>query len=66
VPPRVQCGMACLLIRNVIGYVSCSVEWGLASLFVSYFVKMPEPHGARGAFARESLALQAGPLLGNL
>jgi hypothetical protein len=28
VPPRVQYGMACLLIRNTIGCVSCSVEWG--------------------------------------
>jgi hypothetical protein len=68
VPPRVRYEMACLLIRNVIGCVSCSVEWGLASLFVSYFVtnfvKMPKPHGARGAFVGESLALQAEPLLG--
>jgi hypothetical protein len=28
VPPRVRYGMACLLIRYSIGYVSCSVEWG--------------------------------------
>jgi hypothetical protein len=28
VPPRGQYGMACLLIRYVVGYVSCSVEWG--------------------------------------
>jgi hypothetical protein len=28
VPPRVRYGMACLLIRYAIGYVSCSVEWG--------------------------------------
>jgi hypothetical protein len=28
VPPRVQYGMACLLIRHAIGCVSCSVEWG--------------------------------------
>jgi hypothetical protein len=27
VPPRVHFGTACLLIRNVIGCVSCSVEW---------------------------------------
>jgi hypothetical protein len=27
--------------------------------------EMPEPHGARGAFAGECLALQAGPLMGN-
>jgi hypothetical protein len=63
--PRVRCGMTCLQIRNAIGCVSCSVEWGLASLFMSYFVKTHEPHGARGAFAGESIALQVGPLLGN-
>jgi hypothetical protein len=28
VPPCVRYGMACLLIRYAIGYVSCSVEWG--------------------------------------
>jgi hypothetical protein len=28
VPLRVRYGMACLLIRYAIGYVSCSVEWG--------------------------------------
>jgi hypothetical protein len=28
VPPRVQYGMVCLLIRYAIGCVSCSVEWG--------------------------------------
>jgi hypothetical protein len=28
VPPRVWYGMTCLLIRNTIGCVSCSVEWG--------------------------------------
>jgi fatty-acid desaturase len=30
--------MACLLIRNAIGCVSSSVEWGIASYFVTYFV----------------------------
>jgi hypothetical protein len=63
---HVQYGTACLLIRNAIGCVSCSVEWGLASLFVSYFAKTLESHAARWAFAAESLALQVGPLLGNL
>jgi hypothetical protein len=28
VPPCVRYGMTCLLIRNVISCVSCSVEWG--------------------------------------
>jgi hypothetical protein len=27
VPPRVRYGTTCLLIRNAIGCVSCSVEW---------------------------------------
>jgi hypothetical protein len=36
VPPCVWYGMACLLIRNAIGCVSCSVEWGwLLSLWHS-------------------------------
>jgi hypothetical protein len=39
VPPRVRYGMAYLLTRNAIGGFSCSVEWGLATPFVSYFVK---------------------------
>jgi hypothetical protein len=30
VPPRVWYGTTCLLIRNAIGSMSCSVEWGLA------------------------------------
>jgi hypothetical protein len=38
VPPCVRYAMTCLLIRNAIGCVSCSVEWGLASFFVLYFV----------------------------
>jgi hypothetical protein len=42
VPPRVRYGTTCLLIRYVIGRVSCSVEWGwllsLWSVFVTFFV----------------------------
>jgi hypothetical protein len=38
----------------------------LTTWFLTHFVKTPEPHVARGAFAGESLALQVGPLLGNL
>jgi hypothetical protein len=42
VPPRVQYGKACLLIRYAIGCVSCSVEWGwllsLRSVFVRFCV----------------------------
>jgi hypothetical protein len=42
VPPRVQYGVACLLIMNIIGCVSCSEEWELAWC-------SPNPLGARGA-----------------
>jgi hypothetical protein len=64
VPPCVQYGMACLLIRNAIGCVSCSVEWGCASIFVSYFVICLNHMVQEEPFAGESLALQAGPFVG--
>jgi hypothetical protein len=42
VPPRVQYGTSCLLIRYAIGCVSCSIEWGwilsMWSVFVTFFV----------------------------
>jgi hypothetical protein len=54
VPPRVRYGMACLLIRDVVGSVSCSDEWEIR------VVTRPGSHGARGAMAprlpRETLA----------
>jgi hypothetical protein len=53
VPPRVWYVTTYLLIRNAIGCVSCSVEWGLATLFVSYFMKC------------QKHMVQEGPLLGN-
>jgi hypothetical protein len=31
--PRVQYGTTCLLIRNTIGCVSCSIEWRMAWYF---------------------------------
>jgi hypothetical protein len=34
VPPCVQYGTTCLLIKNAIGCVSCFVEWGLTLYFV--------------------------------
>jgi hypothetical protein len=55
--------MACILIRNTIDCVSCSVEWGLASYFVTYFV-IRLYHKVQEGLLRESLALQAGALLG--
>jgi hypothetical protein len=63
VPPRVQYRMTCLLIRNTIGIVSCSVEWGLASYFVTYFVKRLTHMVQERSFVRETLALQAGPFV---
>jgi hypothetical protein len=57
VPPCVQYGMAYLLVRNVVDCVSCSVEWGLPSFFVSYFVTY---------FVKcLNHKVQEGPLIGN-
>jgi hypothetical protein len=60
VPPRVRYGMTCLLIRNTICSVSCSVEWEMASYFVKCFTHMVQD----GPFVGETLALQAGPFIG--
>jgi hypothetical protein len=66
VPPCVRYGMACLLIRNAIGCVSCSVEWGwhhtLWSVFVIYFVNYLNHMVQEGTFVWETLALQAGTI----
>jgi hypothetical protein len=43
VPSRVRYGMACLLIRDVVGSVPCSDEWEFV------IVTRPGSHGARGA-----------------
>jgi hypothetical protein len=68
VPSHVRYGTTCLLIRNAICCVSCSVEWGLPSFFVSYFVTyfvICLNHMVQeGTFAGESLALQVGPFAG--
>jgi hypothetical protein len=42
VPPRVRYGTACLLIRNVVGSVTCSDEWEI------YVVTHLGSHNARG------------------
>jgi hypothetical protein len=60
VPPRVPYGMACLLIRNAIGCVSCSVKWGMASYYVTYFVNHLNHMVQEGTFVHETLALQEG------
>jgi hypothetical protein len=70
VPPRVRCGMTCLLIRYDIGCVSCSVEWGwhhtLWSYFMIYFMICLNHMVQEGTFVWETLALHAGTVcLGN-
>jgi hypothetical protein len=65
-PPPVRYGMTCLLIRNPIGSVSCSVGWGLASYFVTYFVKRLTHMVQEGPFVGETLALQAGSIVGEI
>jgi hypothetical protein len=42
VPPRVQYGTTCLLIRDVVGSVSCSDEWEIG------IVNRLGSHGTRG------------------
>jgi hypothetical protein len=55
VPPRVWYGMACLLIKDVVGSVPCSDEWEIG--VVTHLCS----HGARGVVVlrlpRETLAL---------
>jgi hypothetical protein len=60
VSPRVWYVMACLLIRNNIGSVSCLNGWGMTSYFVTYFVNHPSHMVQEGTFVWETLALQAG------
>jgi hypothetical protein len=48
VTPRVRYGTTCLLIRYVVGCVSCSVEWD-DSLLCDILCELSEPHGAKGA-----------------
>jgi hypothetical protein len=66
VSPHVRYGMAWLLIRNTIGCVSCSIEWGwhhtLWSFIVTYFVNCLNHMLQKGVFAWETLALQAGTI----
>jgi hypothetical protein len=42
VPPGVRYGMTCLLIRDVVGSVPCSVVWEIG------VVTHPDSHGVRG------------------
>jgi hypothetical protein len=47
VSPRVQFGIACLLIRDVLGSVPCSDEWEIG------VVTHPGSYGARGPWYRD-------------
>jgi hypothetical protein len=58
--PHVWYGMTCLLTRDDIGSVSCSIAWGREQCLAW------DPHGARGAYIGETLALQAGLLVRKL
>jgi hypothetical protein len=60
VPPCVRYGTPCLLIGYAIGCASCSVEWGWRHTLCSYFVNCLNHMVQEGAFAWETLALQAG------
>jgi hypothetical protein len=55
VPPRVQYGTTCLLIRDAVRSVPCSDEWEFG------VVTCPDSHGARGVVVlqlpRKTLAL---------
>jgi hypothetical protein len=53
VPPHIRYLMTCLLIRNIIGCVSCSEEWELAWYFI-------QAHIVQEGHVGETLALQAG------
>jgi hypothetical protein len=59
-PPHVWYGTTCLLIRNTLGSMSFSFEWGLTSYFVSYFVTCLNHIVQEGSFVQETLALQEG------
>jgi hypothetical protein len=71
VPPRVWYGMACLLIRYAIGYVSCSVEWGwllsLWPVFATFFVNCLNHMVQKGPLYAGNLSTASGATLyGNL
>jgi hypothetical protein len=67
VSPRVRCGRGCLLIRNAIGCVSYSVEWGwhhtLLSVFVTYFVNCLNHMVQEGLFCVRNLSTASGDRL---
>jgi hypothetical protein len=64
VPPRVRYETTCLLIRNAIGCVSCSVEWGwllsLWSVFVTFFVICLNHMVQKGPLCARNLSTASG------
>jgi hypothetical protein len=64
VTPRVWSGMAYLLIRYDIGYVSCSVEWGwllsLWSVFVTFCVNCLNHMAQKGPLCVGNLSTASG------
>jgi hypothetical protein len=64
VPPHVHYGIAYLLIRYVVGYVSCSIEWGwhhtLWSVFVTFFVNCLNHMVQEGLFCAGNLSTTSG------
>jgi hypothetical protein len=67
VPPRVRYGMNCLLIRNNIGCVSYSIEWGwhhtLWSVFMTFFVNWLNHMVQEGMFCPGNLSIASGDRL---
>jgi hypothetical protein len=67
VPPRVRYGTPCLLIRYVIGCVSCSVEWGwllsVWPVFVTFFVNCLNHMGQKGPLCAGNLSTTSGATL---
>jgi hypothetical protein len=67
VPPHVRYGMACLLIRYVVGCVSCLIEWGwlldLWSVFVTFFVNCLNHMVQEGLLCAGNLSTTSGDRL---
>jgi hypothetical protein len=67
VPPRVQYGMACLLIRYATGSVSCSIEWGwlpsVWPIFVTFFVNCLNHMVQKGPLCAGNLSTVSGATL---
>jgi hypothetical protein len=67
VPPRVRYGMACLLIRYAIGWVSCLVEWGwllsVWPVFVTFFVNCLNHMVQKGPLCVGNLSTTSGATL---